>query len=188
MNKGKSMVQWFQFEIPKNTAGGEQRITAESDKIPLSERIVHIREYIKPSVNIDINLDKMSYYPGETVNITIDATHANGNDLSNVKSTVTVMMDGQQVFQETNNTQTGRGIKHTLTLEKDIKESVYVSVSIESDALLESKTKSIPVIIPHVNIIYVNFYPEGGNIVDGLENRIYFECYDDNNKPSDINA
>jgi hypothetical protein len=66
----------------------------------------------------------MSYYPGETINVTIDATHANGKDISNVKSMVTIMSDGMQVFYEINKTQTGKGIKHTLTLEKAIKESV----------------------------------------------------------------
>jgi hypothetical protein len=66
----------------------------------------------------------LSYYPGETINVTIDATHANGKDISNVKCMVTVMSDGLQVFYEVNNTPTGRDIRHTLTLEKDIKESV----------------------------------------------------------------
>ena len=49
---------------------------------------------------------------------------------------------------------------------------MLVNVRITTDRTVESKYITVPVIF---NTIKVNYFPEGGPLVAGVKNRVYFE-------------
>ena len=52
-------------------------------------------------------------------------------------------------------------------------------------SITESISKTIPIL---QNNLIVKFYPEGGNLIAGLENVVYVECSTKSEEPADIEA
>ena len=58
-----------------------------------------------------------------------------------------------------------------------------VAFLVRDGGVLETAAKSLPLVLKDLDII---FYPEGGDMVAGLPNRIYFSANLKNGKPADL--
>ena len=54
---------------------------------------------------------------------------------------------------------------------------------VEDGGTVETASKSIPILLQTVDL---TMYPEGGELVAGLANRVYFEAFTPAKKPADL--
>src|SRR5581483_8096674 len=60
-----------------------------------------------------------------------------------------------------------------------------LSLAITDGGVVETISKTIPILVKTLDVA---LYPEGGDLVAGLANRVYFEARTPNQKPADIVA
>ena len=60
-----------------------------------------------------------------------------------------------------------------------------LSFAIEDGGVVETASKTIPILVATVDL---RAYPEGGELIAGIENRVYIEAIAPNGRPADIVA
>ena len=174
------------FQIPSAAPGGQYTLIAKSlDGFFPDEQVkFNVRVYRVPRFKKQLEFRRRSYGPGETVEADFSAERAEGGPLAGVVARVAAKVDGVVVHQQKVMT-TASG---TLSIAFKLPDFINVgqaelSVAVDDGGTVESKTKTIPIQLGNVDI---KFYPEGGYLVGGLENRVYFTARNTQGQPIEI--
>jgi len=174
------------FPIPAEMAGGEYALVVRSldDAFPQERRPFYVRRYRLPRLKKELELARDSYSPGDTVVADFLAERAEGGAAADARLRVIAMVDGQTVHQEDARAdQTG-----AFQIEFDLPEEIeqgdgQLVVVVDDGGTRETIAKTVPI---NLGKVEVEFFPEGGNLVPGLENRVYFAGRDPLGKPVHI--
>ena len=176
----------FSWEVPQGQAGGEYTIKISypwSGHAP-AERTFDIRAYRPPRIRTQIEFLRDGYGPGDTVVATLEATRAEGGVPEGATVTAIARVDGVEVARvPVTMSNTGNAearFELPATIERGEGTLAFV---IEDGGVVETASKTIPILLQTVDI---QFYPEGGDLVAGVENRVYFEARTPYGKPADI--
>jgi len=179
-------VAGFGWKIPDGQAGGEYtlKVTCPQLGIPPAERKFDIRAYRAPRLKTQIVFLRDGYGPGDTVSATLDATRAEGGVPADANVTVTARLDGKEVHRST----TVIDRDGICSAQFDLPASIArgegtVAFAIEDGGVVETATKTIPILLQTVDL---SIYPEGGELVAGLANRLYIEAKTPAGKPADL--
>lgn len=175
------------WQIPAGTAGGVYRavVYGGSQGLPETTRSFELRAYRVPRLKNQIEFLRDGYGPGDTVQVTVKSERVEGGVPKNAKVTATARLDGKQIFQRSGMSLDAEG---TLSVDFTLPDLIavgegQVAFAIEDGGTLETATKSLPIVLQTLDI---SFYPESGDAVNGLANRIYFQARLPNGKPADI--
>lgn len=174
------------FNIPSTAPGGPYWILAKSlDGFFPDERCeFQVRAYRVPRFKKELDFRKRSYGPGEMVEADFVAQRAEGGALANAKVRITATVDDKVVHQTDSMTTSSGSVSIEFALPSLIKQgSGSLSIVVDDGGTRESTTKTIPIQLGRVQ---VDFYPEGGYLVEGLKNRIYFSARNLLGKPVHI--
>ena len=176
----------FSWEVPEGQAGGEYTIKVTypwSGHAP-AERTFDIRAYRPPRIKTQIEFLRDGYGPGDTVVATLEATRAEGGVPEGATVTAIARVDGVEVARvpvTMSNAGTSEArFELPATIERGEGTLAFV---IEDGGVVETASKTIPILLQTVDI---QFYPEGGDLVAGVENRVYFEARTPVGKPADL--
>jgi hypothetical protein len=178
----------FKWEVPEDQAGGEYtvKVTYPWAGLAPAERTFDIRAYRPPRIKTQIDFLKDGYGPGDTVVATIEATRAEGGIPEGAKVTAIARVDGAEVARkQTMVRETGVAeVRFELpdTIERGEGSLTFV---IEDGGVVESASKTLPILLQTLDL---SIYPEGGDLVAGVQNRVYFEARTPYGKPADING
>ncbi len=179
-----SGIEW---KIPQGSAGGEYTLIVNSLVLgaPDARRTFDIRAYRAPRLKTQIEFVREGYGPGDTVNAIVKVDRAEGGIPEGAKITVVARVDGREVFNKSGYTVTSDG---SCSAEFKLPDTIEVgdaslSFVIEDGGVVETAVKTIPVVLQSLEI---SFYPEGGDLISGLENRIYIQANRPDGKPADI--
>ncbi|MEM9346284.1 MAG: alpha-2-macroglobulin family protein [Planctomycetota bacterium] len=178
----------FKWEVPEGQAGGEYtvRVTYPWAGLAPAERTFDIRAYRPPRIKTQIDFLKDGYGPGDTVVATVEATRAEGGIPEGAKVTAIARIDGEEVARtQTMVRETGIAeVRFDLpdTIERGEGSLTFV---IEDGGVVESASKTLPILLQTVDLA---IYPEGGDLVAGVENKVYFEAKTPFGKPADISG
>ncbi len=174
------------FVIPDDLAGGQYTLMARGldGSFPPDKQDFFIRRYRQPRFQYKLEFFRESYAPGETVEADFSARRGDGGPAARVKLRIFATVDDQKVMEK--NLQTND--QGTLKIELKVPEKIafgngQLTVTIDDGAAKETITKAIPINLGKVN---VDFYPEGGELAAGLENRVYFLSRDPLGRPVHI--
>ncbi len=145
-----------------------------------------MRQYRLPKLKKELEFTRDSYGPGQTVAADFKAQRAEAGAAGGAKLRVLATVDGQTVFDK--NTQaTDAGTLHIeFPLPKNIERGDgQLAVIIDDGGAKETQAKTIPI---NLGKIDVTFYPEGGELAAGLENRVYFVARNPQGKPVDLSG
>jgi uncharacterized protein YfaS (alpha-2-macroglobulin family) len=136
------------------------------------KRKFFVRRYRLPRLKKELEFARDSYGPGQTVAADFKAQRAEGGAAGGAKLRVLATVDGQTVFDRNTQT-TDAGTLHVeFPLPKNIEHGDgQLAVIIDDGGARETQAKTIPI---NLGKIDVTFYPEGGELAAGLENRVYF--------------
>ena len=186
MTNSQDSTLGFAWPVPDGQAGGEY--TAEVSfpwtGQPSAKRKFEIRAYRAPRLKSQIEFVRDGYGPGDTVAASVKVERAEGGFPTGAKVTVGARVDGQVVFQ-------GQAVVDALGLcstrfelpKEIVRGEGTLSFAIEDGGVVETAAKTIPILLQTVDL---TMYPEGGELVAGLPNRVYLAALTPAQKPADI--
>ncbi len=176
----------FSWEVPQGQAGGEYtiKITYPWSGHAPAERTFDIRAYRPPRIKTQIEFLRDGYGPGDTVVATLEATRAEGGVPEGATVTAIARVDGVEVARVPVTMSNTGSAEARFDLPNTIERGEgTLAFVIEDGGVVETASKTIPILLQTVDI---QFYPEGGDLVAGVENRVYFEARTPYGKPADI--
>lgn len=162
------------FEIPEGLAGGEYTLVAKSPDgiFPDEKRKFFIRQYRLPRLKKELEFVRDSYAPGDKVVANFSANRAEGGPSAGATLKVIATVDEATVFEADAKSSDGGTHQVEFTLPKEIaKGDGQLLVIIDDGGTRETMAKTIPINLGKVDVA---FFPEGGELIAGLPNRVYF--------------
>jgi len=178
----------FKWDVPEGQAGGEYtvKVSYPWSGLAPAERTFDIRAYRPPRIKTQIDFLKDGYGPGDTVVATVDAERAEGGIPEGAKVTAIARVDGEEVARvETMIRETGSAVARFVLPGQIERGEGSVTFVIDDNGTVESASKTLPILLQTLDL---ELYPEGGDLVAGVENRVYFEARTPYGKPADISG
>jgi alpha-2-macroglobulin-like protein len=176
------------FGIPDDLPGGQYTLVVRGADEAFSEQRQKflIRRYRSPRLKKELQLSKESYATGDTVSADFSVKRQENEPAAGARLHVVGTVDGQILLDK--NAQADQEGKFHLELrlpEKIAAGNAQLAVTVSDGGARETISKTIPISLGKVE---ARFYPEGGDLAAGLENRVYFGCRDALGKPLHISG
>jgi hypothetical protein len=184
-----------EFLIDPAWDGGEYTLAVSEagNRFPPQERKFLVNKYDRQQFNKDLEWSQKSYGPGDEVTANCKVVRADGlKPVAGCQLTGSVAIDGQ--VYDAAGKPSGQPI--LVRADADGKAAVKfrlpgdiqrgqatLSVNFFDGTTSETINKPIPVVTKKLD---VTFYPEGGELVAGVSNRVYFEVRSTLDKPADL--
>ncbi|HEY3321456.1 MAG TPA: MG2 domain-containing protein [Planctomycetota bacterium] len=181
-------VWGFAWDIPKDLPGGEYtcKVTYPWNGHAPAERKFDVRAYRAPRLRSQIVFLRDGYGPGEQVTATLHTERSEGGAPDGAKVGVIARVDGTEIRGADGKVDNMGNCSVSFELPKEIARGEgTLALVIEDGGVVETASKTIPILLQTIDI---NFYPEGGDLVAGLPNRVYFEARQTNGKPADLSG
>jgi hypothetical protein len=178
-------VSGFAWEIPASQAGGEYtiRISHPWSDAP-AERKFDIRAYRAPRLKSQIVFVRDGYGPGDTVGARLHVERAEGGIPAGAKVSVSARVDGEETWKGEAKVDASGNAEANFKLPRAITRGEGVlAMVIQDGGTVETAAKTIPILLQTVDLA---IYPEGGDLVAGLTNRVYIEGRTPAQKPADM--
>ncbi len=181
-------------QIDPSWPGGEYALIVReaNRRFPEQRRKFLVNKYEKPKLNKELDFSRKSYGPGDEVVARCKAKYLDGRPVKNCRVQAKVSIDNKQygsrgeqkaealVFQTDD-----EGIVNIrFLLPKEIERGLAtVAVTFDDRAMPDTIVRPIPIVLKKLDI---EFCPEGGDLVAGLPNRVYFQVRSTLGKPADM--
>ncbi|MCK5689995.1 A-macroglobulin complement component, partial [Myxococcota bacterium] len=181
-------VASFDWTVPDGAAGGEYKIKMSfpNEGYPPAERKFDVRAYRPPRLKSQIVFVRDGYGPGDEVQASVHSERAEGGIPTNAKVTIVARVDGTKVYSGESRIDEGGNCSARFPLpQKIVRGEGSLAFIIEDGGVVETASKTIPILLQTIDL---QFFPEGGDLVSGLENRVYVEGRTPAKKPADFEA
>jgi hypothetical protein len=180
--------------LEDNAPGGEYALVVReaNRRFPEQRRKFLVNKYEKPKLNKELDFSKKSYGPGDEVVARCKAKYLDGKPVKNCRVDVTVAIDNRQygamgeqkseafAFQTDDEGQVNVRFKLPKNIERGLG---TVAVRFDDRAMPETIVRPLPIVLKKLDI---EFFPEGGDLVADLPNRVYFQVRSTLGKPADL--
>jgi hypothetical protein len=172
------------FPLAAGLAGGEYTLRVKTFDGVTAERPVIVQSYEVPRLKLQLEFVRKAYGPGDEVTATIAVKRPTGEPLKNHTLTAAVRLDGQDLPRVTLQTDAlGEGLLRFQLPQEIALGDCLLTVLADDGGLTESIAKRVPILLKK---LMLSVYPEGGDLVEGVPGRIYFEAKNPLGKPADI--
>jgi alpha-2-macroglobulin-like protein len=182
------------YSIPETANGGQYSVEIKLDYYSggyLSYSNYTVQAFSNPRMLIDLMLLKKGYGENEQVEVISFIKRSDGSLPENAEVEYTISLDGKTLKSESIKLEkSDEGKKKFSFMTPQFlspQSNMIFSLKVIDNGIVEQKTKTIPLIVSEEDL-EVKFYPEGGNIVLGSENTIYFEALSKSGDPIDLEA
>ena len=176
----------LQWKVPDEQAGGEYTVNLTYPRYGYTpaERKFDVRAYRAPRLKSQITFLRDGYGAGDEVAAMLSVERAEGGIPKGATVAVIARVDGKEVFQGPAAVDSSGKCVARFELPKKIArgEGTLVMV-IQDGGVVETASKTIPILLQTVDL---ELYPEGGDLIAGLPNRVYFEAFTPAKKPADL--
>jgi hypothetical protein len=154
------------------------------DNILLAEKEITIQSVVMPRVKMKLDFDKKAYGKGDKVVADLVFTDNTNNSIANQNIDGNVNIDGNTSLSSNSKTDATGKVKIEFTLPKDLNSiDVLANFKIKHEGSIESISRSVPVVL---NKISIAFYPEGGDMIDGVAGKVAFSAKNEFEKSADV--
>jgi len=172
------------FTIADDASGGKWTIRATLATGEVDERPFVVSTYQAPRIRKELEFLRQGYGAGDRVEARVELSRPNGEPLALHPVTALIQVDGQtqaEVSLETN--AKGVVIVSGKLPAKLASGEGLLTVLVEDSDVTESISRSIPIVMANLGL---DFFPEGGDLVEGLPSRVYFEAQNRHGEPADV--
>lgn len=172
------------FALPAGAPGGEYHVRAMADDGARGVRAVIVASYEAPRVKKKLEFMRKAYGPGDEVAATLELSRATGEPLANHALRGVVRLDGEELprVEATTNAAGGAVVRFTLPDDIALGDGL-LTVLVSDGGVTESISRRVPILMKKLELA---FFPEGGDLVAGLESRVYFSGHTPLGKPADV--
>ena len=175
------------FRLPENLAGGTYWLLCKSldSSLPAERRAFVVQLPPLPGLKLQLEFARDRYAPGEAVVADFSAARSEGGPAAAAPLEITAVADGREFFRSSTKTSTSGTAKIRFKLPEKIENpaDARLVLSLEQGRAHETIRRDLPL---GLGLVDVAFRPEGGEMVAGLENRIYFTARDGRGRPVDV--
>lgn len=174
------------FEIPGHLAGGEYTLVARTvdGSAPEEKKTFYISRYRLPRLKKELEFVRDSYGPGDTVVADFSAERAEGGAAAEASLSIRALVDESVVYETTAKAGDAGAYQVQFDLPTAIeKGDGQLVVVVDDGGNRETIAKTIPINLGKVDVA---FFSEGGDLVPGIENRVYFTARDPIGEPVHI--
>ena len=176
----------YQWDIPAELPGGQYTIDVSYPHSgqPPAERKFEIRAYRAPRLKSQIKFLRDGYGPGDEVVATLEVERAEGGVPAGAEVTAIARVDGQEIYRGKTAVDDQGNCSSRFQLPEEIQRGEgTLAFVIDDGGAVETASKTIPILLQTVDL---TMYPEGGELIAGLPNRVYFEAFTPAKKPADL--
>jgi hypothetical protein len=175
------------FTIPADAPGGEYTLTVSeaSGRFPPQTRKFIVNRYEKSRLNKKLEFAGKSYGPGDVVAANVRAVQAETNlPVANRPVTAAVRLDGAVIQTLGLKTDAAGAVHVQFKLPAQIAKGIgSLSITFNDGGNVETIVRPIPIVLKKLQ---VEFFPEGGDLVAGVPNRVYFQARTMLDKPAEL--
>src|SRR5262249_29408063 len=183
-----------EWPIDPESKGGEYTLTVKEahNRFPPQHRKFLVNQYQKPRLNKELEFTRKSFGPGDPVVAACKVTPVDqGQAVGHQPVTATVNVDGQSYGADgqpggplslRTDANGGGSVRFNLPKQMERGEA-SLSVVFTDGANQETLVRPIPVVLKKLNL---EFFPEGGDLVAGVPNRVYFQARTTLDKPAEL--
>jgi alpha-2-macroglobulin-like protein len=180
------------FSLDEEMPGGMYKVRAYTNWMKNSggdnyfEKEIQVQDVVLPNLKMKLEFEKKGFGPGDEVAARLQLNTNENQALSNYSFKYVCNIDGVKLLEKPDVTD-GTGNKVIrFNLPQNLKSSDgLLNVMISYNGNTESVSRSIPILLNKVDIA---FFPEGGNLVNGLESMVAFRSTNEYGKPADIDG
>ena len=183
---GRRGLAGGRFTIPDGIPGGRYTLAARSPQgvFPEARETFVIRRYRLPRLVTRLEFARRGYLAGEVVTAEFSAHRAHGGPAAGARLGILATVDGKVIYQREAEASELGSLDVEFSLPEEIrKQEGRLVVVVDDGGVRETLTEAIPI---NSGKTKVEFYPEGGHLVAGLQNRVYFAARDHFGEPVDI--
>ena len=176
----------FTLVVPKSSAGGTHKVKITSTNGQFADETAEItvRSFRNPQLKKHIVLDRKSYAPGARGAAQVTATRlADNSPTSGGQARGALVIDGKEVWHEERNLGANGSTTFRFEVPKEVDRGAARFVArITDGGVIESEVETFVVPTGKIEVVA---YPEGGELIAGVENGLYLECFDTLGRPID---
>lgn len=170
----------FALTVPASSGGGPHtlELVAADGSLPPERVDFVVRTFQAPQLQKTVVLDRSSYAPGArgTAAVTALRLAAGRQGASGASAVATLVVDGTEVWREKRVLGALGEATFAFQVPKDVaKGAARFVATIDDGGIVETEVK--PFVVPTGRVV-VGLFPEGGELVAGVDNRVYVECTD----------
>jgi hypothetical protein len=178
------------FMLDKEALGGLYKIRAYTNWMKNDgadnafTKEIQVQDVILPNLKMKLDFEKKAFGAGDEVIAKLELNTNENKPLSNYKIRLVANINGEKIVEKADVTDEDglRYIKFNLP-EKLKSNDGLLNVMIDYNGSTESISRSIPIVL---NSIKFTMFPEGGDLVNGLDNTVAFKALNEFGKPADV--
>ena len=172
------------FALDKAAPGGAWKIRTTLGTGELVERPIVVNTFEAPRIKKTLDFAREGYGPGDTVEAALTLARATGEKLANTPVTAQVSVGGVALPLIQAKTDAAGEVLVRFALPATLASpDALLTVLVDDAGVTESISRSVPIATTDLS---VGLFPEGGDLVVGLQSRVYFEATDIHGEPVDI--
>ncbi|MCH8902548.1 MAG: hypothetical protein IIA45_01350 [Bacteroidetes bacterium] len=178
------------FKLSPHAPGGIYKVRAytnyqKNDDTPaFFEKELQVQVVILPTLKMELDFERESFGPGDEVIARMEINTNENKPLSNHPFRYVVMLEGKKIMSEEGMTGNAGMMLVQFDLPKNLKTNDgLLNILIEYEGKTESISRSIPILL---NEIEFTLFPEGGDLVEGIESIVAYKALDEFGKPADV--
>lgn len=178
------------FVIDKEALGGMYKIRAYTNwmknegKDNMFEKELQVQDVVLPNLKMKLDFEKKAFGAGDEVIAKLELNTNENVPLKDYKIKFVANLAGQKLVEKADVTDENgmRYIKFDLPKELKTNDGL-LNIMIDYNGSTESISRSIPIILNKVDF---TMFPEGGDLVCGLDNNVAFTALNEFGKPADV--
>ena len=178
-----------EFALPADLPGGQYTlfVSEVNDRFREDKRVFIVQRLQAPRFNKEVTFNRSSYGPGDEIKITVRISPVQGMQAgfrNNINVNAVLVIDDGMHGNENRNTDNEGRVDFTFRLPAQMAKGVgKVTITCNDGASPETVVRMVPIV---VRDLVIDFYPEGGDLVAGVPNRVYFQARTPAGKPADF--
>ena len=184
-HKGKTNAE---FEITNSMMGGLYKVKAytnwQKNDNTFFEKEIQVQKVVLPRLKMKLEFQRKAYGSGDKVVAKLDLNTLENLPLSDYNFEYVAMLNGEKILTKKLVTNQIGEAYVKFDLPKELKSNDgLLNVMIAYEGKTESISRSIPITLGNIDL---SFFPEGGDLVEGLESNVGFKALNEFGKPADI--
>jgi len=176
------------FSLGEESPGGLYKVKAytnwQKNDSSFFEKELTVQDVVLPALKMKLDFDRKAFGAGDEVSAKIKIETNENKPLSSYKIKYVAQIGGEKIAEEATITDYigEKHVKFTLPAKLKTNDGL-LNIMIDYQGQTESISRSIPIVLGKINF---SLFPEGGDLVHGIESKVAFRALNEFGKPADV--